>query len=154
MTSLKKELTELRAQIQAVEVAVSQKVPNRSSEAEEIAELTRLVAELKAQLTVSESQKHPSGRTSEFRSSSTMSQPKQARYEESKSVSSGGLTSARPRPGYCFRCGEDGHISVNCENEPNPSKVETKRKRLREKQAQWDLKNRGASPRLNYKQSL
>lgn len=154
MTSLKKELTELRAQVQSMEAAVSRKVPNRSSGAEEIDELTRQVAELKAQLTVSESKKHQPGRTSEFRIPSAMSQPKQTRHEESKSVSSDGLTSARPRPGYCFRCGEDGHIAVNCENEPNPSKVESKRHQLREKQAQWDLKNGVASPRLNYKQSL
>ncbi len=153
VTSLKNELTELRAQVQSME-AVSRKVPNRSSEAEEISELTRQVAELKAQLTVSESKKYHPGRTSEFRSLSATSQPKQTRQEENKSVSSDGFTSARPRPGYCFRCGEDGHIAVNCENESNPSKVESKRHQLREKQVQWDLKNRGASPRLNYKQSL
>lgn len=154
VTSLKKELTELRAQVQAVEAAVSPKIQNRSSEAEEIADLTKQVAELKAQLTVSDSQKHQSGRTSGFRSPSATSQPKQTRREESYSVSSGGLTSARPRPSYCFRCGEDGHIAVNCENDPNPAKVESKRHELRGKQAQWDLKNRVAPPRLNSNQSL
>ncbi|KAL1270862.1 hypothetical protein QQF64_029878 [Cirrhinus molitorella] len=154
VTSLKKELTELRAQVQAVETAVSRSVPNRTPEAEEIAELTRQVAELKTQLTVSESQKHLSGKPSEFRNPSEMSQPKQARHEERKSVSNAGLTSARPRPGYCFRCGDDGHIAVNCENDPNPAKVDSKRQQLREKQAQWDLKNKDASSQLNFKQSL
>ncbi|KAK9962772.1 hypothetical protein ABG768_008124 [Culter alburnus] len=151
VTSLKKELTELRAQVQA---AVSQKVQNRSSEAEEIAELTRQLAELKAQLTVSDSQKRQPERTSGFRSPSAMSQPKQTRREESKPVSMDGLTSARPRPGYCFRCGEDGHIAVNCENDPNSAKVESKRRQLREKQAHWDLNNKVASSRLNSNQSL
>lgn len=94
MTSLKKELTELRAQVQAMEAAVSWEVPNRSSEAEEIAELTRLVADLKAQLTASESKKHQPVRPSEFRSPSAMSQPKKTRQEENKSVSSDGLTPA------------------------------------------------------------
>ncbi|XP_073687797.1 uncharacterized protein [Garra rufa] len=125
VTSLKKELTELRAQIQAVEAAVSQQVPNRNSEVEEIVELTRLVAELKAQLTVSESQKHPSGRTSEFRSPSAMSQPKQTRHEESKSVGSGGLTLARPRPGYCFRCGEDAERETSSVGPEKPRCVPT-----------------------------
>lgn len=149
VTSLKKELTELRAQVQAMESAVSPKVQNRSSEAEEIAELTRQVAGLKAQLTVSDSQKHQPGRTSGFRIPSTISQPKQIRREESDSVRSGRLTSTRPHPSYCFRCGEDGQITVNCENDPDPAKVGSKRHQLREKQAQWDLKNRVASSRLN-----
>lgn len=153
VTSLKKELTELRAQVQAMASAVSPEVQNRSSEAEEIAELTKQVAELKAQLTISDSQKHLPGRASGFRIPSTTSQPKQTR-QESDSISSGGLTSTRPRPSYCFRCGEDGHIAVNCENDPDPAKVESKRHQLREKQAQWDLKNRVASSRLNSNQSL
>lgn len=83
-----------------------------------------------------------------------MSQPKQARQEDSEPVSTDGLTSAQPHPGYCFHCREDGHNTVNCENDPNPAKVESKRCQLREKQAQWDLKNRVASPRLNSNQSL
>ncbi|KAJ7998183.1 hypothetical protein DPEC_G00219950 [Dallia pectoralis] len=26
----------------------------------------------------------------------------------------------KPRPGFCFKCGEDGHIVPSCTNEPNP----------------------------------
>ncbi|KAK7910386.1 hypothetical protein WMY93_015070 [Mugilogobius chulae] len=26
-----------------------------------------------------------------------------------------------PKPGFCFRCGEDGHIKPQCENRPNPA---------------------------------
>lgn len=34
----------------------------------------------------------------------------------------------RPKPWYCFRCGEDGHIANNCNDPPNPTLVSTKRK--------------------------
>lgn len=34
---------------------------------------------------------------------------------------------SRPRPGYCFRCGEEGHIADHCENNPDPSKVARKK---------------------------
>lgn len=53
-------------------------------------------------------------------------------------------TSNRPRPWYCFRCGEDGHIKPQCESEPNPSLVAEKRKQLKEKQLAWDIGNGAA----------
>lgn len=43
-----------------------------------------------------------------------------------------------PRPGYCFRCGEDGHLAVACDKAANPARVEEKRRKLREQQAHWD----------------
>nr|XP_055032034.1 uncharacterized protein LOC129420903 [Misgurnus anguillicaudatus]XP_055032035.1 uncharacterized protein LOC129420903 [Misgurnus anguillicaudatus]XP_055032037.1 uncharacterized protein LOC129420903 [Misgurnus anguillicaudatus] len=154
VTSLQKELTALRAQVQAMEATVSRKVQNKSSEHGEISELARQIAELKAHLTVHEPCESQPGRPSVFRNPTTMSRSKQIRSEESKSVNESGLPLARPRPGYCFRCGEDAHIAVNCENEPNPAKVQIKRNQLREKQAQWDLKHRVECPQLNSKPSL
>lgn len=50
-------------------------------------------------------------------------------------------TNSRPRPWFCFQCGEDGHIVSACENVPNPSLVAVKRKQLREKQTNWDKSN-------------
>lgn len=47
----------------------------------------------------------------------------------------------RPKPWYCFRCGEDGHIKPQCENEPNSPLVAEKRKLLRDKQMAWDKVN-------------
>lgn len=55
----------------------------------------------------------------------------------------------RPRPWYCFTCGEDGHIASSCTSEPNPELVATKRKLLREKQLQWDSQNSIDSSDLN-----
>lgn len=39
-----------------------------------------------------------------------------------------GAATSRPRAGYCFRCGEDGHIRPQCTNEPNSALVAQKRK--------------------------
>lgn len=39
-------------------------------------------------------------------------------------------TNTPPKPGYCFRCGEDGHIRPQCENEPNPTLVARKKKQF------------------------
>ncbi|XP_030578148.1 NACHT, LRR and PYD domains-containing protein 3-like [Archocentrus centrarchus] len=55
-------------------------------------------------------------------------------------------TSNRPRPWYCFRCGEDGHIKPQCESEPNPSLVAEKRKQLKEKQLAWDSQHGTSKP--------
>lgn len=42
-------------------------------------------------------------------------------------------TSSQPRPGYCFRCGEDGHIRPQCQNEPNPTLVAKKKRQFAQK---------------------
>lgn len=55
-------------------------------------------------------------------------------------------TSNRPKPWYCFRCGEDGHIKPHCESEPNPSLVAAKRKQLKDKQLAWDIRNGAPNP--------
>jgi len=48
------------------------------------------------------------------------------------------LTNRKPRPWYCFRCGEDGHIAPSCNNEANPELVEKKRRELKQKQEAWE----------------
>ncbi|XP_076129254.1 zinc finger CCHC domain-containing protein 12-like [Alosa pseudoharengus] len=55
-------------------------------------------------------------------------------------------TSKRPKPWYCFRCGEDGHIKPQCDSEPNPSLVATKGRLLKEKQQAWDAVNSTSEP--------
>ena len=42
-------------------------------------------------------------------------------------------TPTQPKPWFCFKCGEDGHIAANCTNEPNPGLVRKKNAELREK---------------------
>lgn len=53
----------------------------------------------------------------------------------------------KPRPGYCFRCGEDGHIVSSCGNDPNPTLVEAKRKEFKQKQTAYEEHHR--KPSLN-----
>ena len=47
----------------------------------------------------------------------------------------------RPKPWYCFRCGEDAHIAAGCSKDPNPALVAAKRKALKEKQRMWESYN-------------
>lgn len=50
-------------------------------------------------------------------------------------------SSTKPKPWYCFKCGEDGHISSSCSNAANPTLVMTKKKQLQQKQQNWAKKN-------------
>uniref|UniRef100_A0A3B1J1T7 CCHC-type domain-containing protein n=1 Tax=Astyanax mexicanus TaxID=7994 RepID=A0A3B1J1T7_ASTMX len=63
--------------------------------------------------------------------------PDHAQKKERKTLAKKN-TSEKPKPWYCFRCGEDGHIVANCEAEANPALVAAKRRELREKQRAWE----------------
>lgn len=52
-----------------------------------------------------------------------------------------GNISPNPKPGFCFRCGEDGHIRPQCENRPNPALVNAKRKQFSERKPKWQKRN-------------
>lgn len=52
----------------------------------------------------------------------------------------------KPRPWYCFNCGEDGHIAPSCTDTANPALVAEKRKQLEEKQHMWETRNSPNSP--------
>ncbi|XP_054882762.1 paraneoplastic antigen Ma3 homolog [Poeciliopsis prolifica] len=60
---------------------------------------------------------------------------------QKKSYSSSPQSKTKPKPWYCFNCGEDGHLSSSCTSKANPSLVEQKKKLLRQKQQAWDEKN-------------
>lgn len=65
-------------------------------------------------------------------------QLKEAQTQNSPLKNEGFGKNKKPRPWFCFNCGEDGHIAPSCDNEPNPSTVEAKRKELRVKQKAWE----------------
>lgn len=53
------------------------------------------------------------------------------------------------KPGFCFRCGEDGHIKPQCDSEPNPSLVAAKRKQFQEKKKKWNKQSSHLTGHLN-----
>ncbi|KAM9753970.1 paraneoplastic antigen Ma3-like [Menidia menidia] len=55
----------------------------------------------------------------------------------------------KPKPWYCFQCGEDGHIASSCTDPPNPALVNAKKKELRERQRAWEKANPGVEGSLN-----
>lgn len=58
-------------------------------------------------------------------------------------------SSSGPKPGFCFRCGEDGHIRPQCKNSPNPALVTAKRKQFSEKKPKWQTRNPASNGHLN-----
>ncbi len=153
-SALKTEVNEMRAPIQAMESVVPKKLPHSDSNASELAELKIQVAELKAQMVKMEAQKIQIHRAVGSRGNLENSQFRQVESKEFEQSPMKLVGASRPRPGYCFRCGEEGHIAVHCENGPDPSKVARKRSLLREKQAQWDLQNQMIPQQENSKPSL
>lgn len=51
------------------------------------------------------------------------------------------VTAKPPKPWFCFRCGEDGHIARTCEGSINKVLVDRKYKELKAKQDEWKVKN-------------
>jgi len=134
------EIAELRRQVTKLQNQLSKQKVKRT-EGDDVLHLKKQIAELQSQFTKLGTQKPQKQKDRET---------KQAYFKPT--VSAVVPTSLdRPKPGYCFRCGEDGHIVSGCENEPNPSLVNEKRKQLRERQSLWDRQQcQGASESLNW----
>lgn len=54
-----------------------------------------------------------------------------------------------PKAGYCYRCGEDGHIKTNCENPPNSALVAAKKKQFTANQQRWQKTSTSTRRPLN-----
>ncbi|XP_043960348.1 uncharacterized protein LOC122824151 [Gambusia affinis] len=98
---------------------------------EELKELKKQIQQLQQQMSSFMSKKT---------SVSVKSELRQTKSKPGTSFTSP-LTAGRPKAGYCFNCGEDGHISSHCSNKANPGLVEHKKRQLRQKQQAWDEKN-------------
>lgn len=111
----------------------------------ELEALKKEIANISSQLcnmsSQSPKQKKPKQQMDKTKQSSVKVDYQSVKKKDTKSQSPSVKTNSRPRPWYCFQCGEDGHIVSACENEPNPSLVALKKKQLREKQYQWDASN-------------
>lgn len=102
---------------------------------QQIAKLQAQIASLKTSLSSNSAQSSPK--------TNKKTKPKSKTPAEPKSPSPSECTpERRPRPGYCFKCGQDGHIVPSCSNEPDPDLVELKRKEFRQKQQAWEQQNR------------
>lgn len=104
---------ELCTQVAAVKASVTQSLNQRNPNELEIARLQRQIAELQTQ-----------SATQRVYKTYPMQRPHEAGTD--RNPRRGQLGVSRPQPGYCFRCGEDGHLAINCESAANPSKVEEK----------------------------
>lgn len=145
VSALRKLVTELQAQITAMQTAATSKIKS-DGEVTEIADLKRQIADLKVQMTTPEmyrthSEKFPQSKS---RTKHLLSEP-----DTTERSRDGRLPDSSPRPGYCFRCGEDGHLASSCMDAPDPTKVAEKRRKLRERQAQWDAHHVAAMKSLN-----
>ncbi|KAL7868508.1 hypothetical protein SRHO_G00098920 [Serrasalmus rhombeus] len=129
---LKKQMGELQGQIKALK-------PQRTSDSpEDTSDLKTQIVQLQSQITrlqASNSQKSKVEHSGE----KTKRVAKTVSHETQASASK--PLCGKPRPWYCFCCGEDGHIATLCNADPNPSLVAVKRKQLREKQQAWELEH-------------
>lgn len=101
--------------------------------------LKHQLANIQAQVTTTQVQSHLT--SAHMRGGSAKAEHQPVGMKVGRQLSLGGQTATRPRPWYCFCRGEDGHLALNCESEPNPLLVEEKRQLLREKQQRDNKKH-------------
>lgn len=112
-----------------------------------IEDLRKQVASLQSQLTTFMSQQKTKGASSKGpagKPQSRMSKPHDADTVAQRQTKK--KQTYKPKPWYCFNCGEDGHIAPCCTDPANPNLVAEKKKQLEEKQHKWEAQN---SPNLS-----
>lgn len=134
-----------RAAIQSQTIPATDEIAQLNSVT---SQLTSQIAELRSQLTTLISTQKKDKLNSKS-AASKVSNRKNAEQAKDECKTTGRLSVARPKPGYCFKCGEDGHIATSCPNEPNPTLVSEKRRQLEKRQREWELKNNASNPQLN-----
>lgn len=115
----------------------------------EIEQLKKMVTQIQNQLSKL-SASHYQGSRSTPRSDRTS--PDKAKFHQGTTQSGKQSkeyikSSTSLRPGYCYNCGENGHIASNCDQAPNPSLVAFKKAQLQEKRRQ--MKSQASSSDLN-----
>lgn len=133
-----------RAQLQSVSCGF-EPTENPEAQSSAIDDLRKQVASLQSQLTTLVSQTKPKGFGGKGATGKTQNRPPaphSTKPDMTKQPSKRIHHTNKPRPWYCFNCGEDGHISTFCTNDPNPTLVTEKRRQLEERQRVWEQQNR------------
>ena len=97
-------------------------------------ELTKQIAEIQNQLASLTANQQKATKPSN-------SKPFERKKPSGTTKQPGKPSNTRPNPGYCFNCGEDGHIKPQCDNEPNATLVAEKRKQFNIKCQKWEKQN-------------
>lgn len=138
-------VTKQKAQVQFHD-AHGCELEERSASANNVIEdLRKQVASLQSQLTTFMSQGKTKGASR--KGSAGKPQNRTPNTDDAKS-SMERQTKKKPKPWYCFNCGEDGHIAPCCIDPANPRLVAEKKRQLEERQQQWEAQN-GADSSLN-----
>lgn len=119
--------TKHRAQLQLQSGHISEPTEGPEARQSGIDDLRQQVASIQSQLTSLMAQKKPKGfsdrgATGKLQNkvfASQSAKPDTAKQPRRHNIN-------RPRPWYCFNCGEDGHISPSCTNDSNPTLVTEK----------------------------
>lgn len=141
--TVQNDLTEMQTQITELQSQLTRLKPKKIDPP--VASQNDMVTELKAQIT--ELQSHlarlkppnPPKKRVYPPKDNTKTKPRPKVPDQISSTPQ--TAKSRPKPWYCFQCGEDGHIVSACPNDPNPSLVAKKRRELKEEQLLWDKQN-------------
>lgn len=139
VSDLKKQITELQSQVESLKKAKEQ---TKGSHENMACNLKRQVAELQSQFAAIKPAKPEKTKSPAKLSKSQYVQTSLGEFSQSISPKQMG----RPRPWYCFQCGEDGHVAASCNNVANPALVASKRKLLKERQSVWETEIRSFCP--------
>ncbi len=139
VSDFKKQITELQSQVESLKKAKEQ---TKGSHENMTCNLQRQVAELQSQFAAVKPAKPEKAKSATKLSKSQYVQTSLGEFSQSISPKQTG----RPKPWYCFQCGEDGHIAASCNNVGNPALVASKRKLLKERQSVWETEMRSSRP--------
>lgn len=140
LADVRKQVAELQSQLTRLKSSKTES--NSSPQDNVVAQLKKQVTELQSQLTSLKVQKPSKVKIN-------VTKPNAKPLAESKKSPSTAeeKPTNRPKPWYCFQCGEDGHTASSCPNDPNPALVAAKRKQLKERQSLWDTQNGAVNTR-------
>ncbi|XP_030578824.1 paraneoplastic antigen Ma3 homolog [Archocentrus centrarchus] len=136
--------TKHRAQLQLQGAYACEPEKKHEGSNNAIEELRKQVASLQSQLTTFMTQKKEKNKGSPWKPQGRTSRPEEGDADAQRQTKKKQIY--KPKPWYCFNCGEDGHIASRCTDPLNPILVGEKKKQLKERQLKWESQNGAASP--------